>query len=58
MQLAYRVLNIHLTGIRDTSLHVDEYPAYGASSGGTAGNDTWSGTDNNDAYEKMLKHSH
>ena len=27
-------------------------------SGGTAGNDTWGGTDDNDAYEKMLKLSH
>ena len=27
-------------------------------SGETAGDDTWSGTDDNDAYEKMLKHSH
>ena len=23
-----------------------------------AGDDTWSGTDDNDAYEKMLKYSH
>ena len=37
---------------------MDECPAYGANSGGTEGDDTWSGTDDNDAYEKMLKHSH
>ena len=36
---------------------MDECPAYRASSGGTAGDDVWSGTDDNNAYEKMLKHA-
>ena len=35
---------------------MDECPAYGASIV-TAGYDTWSGMDDSDAYEKMLKHS-
>ena len=44
--------------IRRGYITEDECPAYGASSEGTAGDDTWSGTDDNDAYEKMVKHSH
>ena len=36
---------------------MDECPPYRYSSGRTAGDDTWSATDDNDAYEKMLKHS-
>ena len=58
MQLVYREYSMH-TGaiIRRRYNTMDECPAYRASSGGTAGDDTWSGTDDSDAYEKMLKHS-
>ena len=53
-----RVLSAHQTGFIKRYIPVDECPAYGTSSGGTAGDDTWSGTDDNDAYEEILKHSY